>query len=143
MCENLSISGINTAGIPDYVMKTLIVDLKFNKKYFERVLHHELFHIINDGHKDLFDEDEWIKLNNIDFKYAECSTCTKKVGLDTYEKTNGFFTEYSKSIPSEDMAEVFSHLIQNKYINTNDIILNNKIRFIKDRLNKIDDTFVF
>ena len=29
MCENLSISGINTAGIPDHVMKTLILDLKF------------------------------------------------------------------------------------------------------------------
>ena len=67
----------------------------------------------------------------------------KKIGLDTYEKTNGFFTEYSKTIPSEDMAEVFSHLIKNKYINTNDKILNNKIKFIKDRLNKIDDTFVF
>jgi len=49
MCENLSISGINTAGIPDHVMKTLILDLKFNEKYFERVIHHELFHIINDG----------------------------------------------------------------------------------------------
>ena len=42
MCENLSISGINTAGIPDHVMKTLIIDLKFNEKYFERVIHHEL-----------------------------------------------------------------------------------------------------
>ena len=52
MCENLSISGINTAGIPDHVMKTLIIDLKFNEKYFERVIHHELFHIINDGFKD-------------------------------------------------------------------------------------------
>ena len=29
MCENLSISGINTAGIPDHLMKTLIIDLKF------------------------------------------------------------------------------------------------------------------
>ena len=53
MCENLSISGINTAGIPDHVMKTLIVDLKFNEKYFEGVIHHELFHIINDGFKEL------------------------------------------------------------------------------------------
>ena len=69
--------------------------------------------------------------------------CTKNISLEKYQETNGFFTEYSKSIPSEDMAEVFSHLIQNQYINTNDIILNNKIRFIKDRLNKIDDTFVF
>ena len=56
MCENLSISGINTAGIPDHVMKTLIIDLKFNEEYFERVIHHELFHIINDSFKDLFNE---------------------------------------------------------------------------------------
>jgi hypothetical protein len=34
MCENLSISGINTAGIPDHLMKTLILDLKFNEKIF-------------------------------------------------------------------------------------------------------------
>ena len=33
MCEDLSISGINTAGIPDHLMKTLILDLKFDKKY--------------------------------------------------------------------------------------------------------------
>ena len=51
LCEDLSISGINTAGIPDNVMKTLIVDIKFNDKYFERVLHHEVFHIINDSYK--------------------------------------------------------------------------------------------
>ena len=57
MCENLSISGINTAGIPDHIMKTLILDLKFNEKYFERVIHHELFHIINDGFKDIFNEE--------------------------------------------------------------------------------------
>ena len=46
LCEDLSISGINTAGIPDNIMKTLIVDIKFNEKFFERVLHHEVFHII-------------------------------------------------------------------------------------------------
>ena len=49
MCENLSISGINTAGIPDHQMKTLIIDLKFDEKYFERIIHHELFHIIEHG----------------------------------------------------------------------------------------------
>ena len=41
-------------GIPDNVMKTLIVDIKFNDRYFERVLHHEVFHIINDSFKDIF-----------------------------------------------------------------------------------------
>jgi hypothetical protein len=143
MCEDLSISGINTAGIPDHVMKTLIIDLKFNKKYFERVIHHELFHIVNDGFKDLFDENEWKKFNESNFKYADCSTCSKKLGLDTYINTNGFFTEYSMTIPSEDMAEVFSHLITENYKIQDDEILNKKIRFIKDKLNEIDNTFVF
>jgi len=143
MCENLSISGINTAGIPDHLMKTLIIDLKFNEKYFERVIHHELFHIINDGFKDLFDDDEWKKLNEPNFKYADCSTCSKKLGLDTYENTIGFFTEYSMTTPSEDMAEVYSHLITGNYKNSNDIILNKKINFIKDILKEVDSTFVF
>jgi len=143
MCENLSISGINTAGIPDHVMKTLIIDLKFNEKYFERVIHHELFHIINDGFKKLFDEDEWKKFNEPNFEYAECSTCSKKLGLDTYQNTNGFFTEYSMTIPSEDMAEVYSHLITGNYRISDDKILNKKIKFIKDKLKEIDSTFVF
>ena len=143
MCENLSISGINTAGIPDYIMKTLIIDLKFNEKYFERVIHHELFHIINDGFKDLFNEEEWKKFNKPNFKYADCSTCSKKLGLATYKKTNGFFTEYSMTTPSEDMAEVYSHLKIGNYINSDDKILNKKIRFIKNKLKEIDNTFVF
>jgi hypothetical protein len=143
MCENLSISGINTAGIPDHAMKTLIIDVKFNKKYFERVIHHEVFHIINDGYKELFDDDEWKKFNEPYFKYADCSTCSKKLGLDTYKNTNGFFTEYSMTIPSEDMAEVYSHLISGNYEITDDKILNKKIKFIKDKLKEIDSTFVF
>lgn len=143
MCENLSISGINTAGIPDHVMKTLILDLKFNEKYFERVIHHELFHIINDGFKDLFDENEWKNFNESTFKYADCSTCSKKLGLDTYANTNGFFTEYSKTTPSEDMAEVFSHLISKNYKISNDPILSKKIEFIKNKLREIDKNFKF
>ena len=143
MCENLSISGVNTAGIPDHLMKTLIIDLKFNEKYFERVIHHELFHIINDGYKQLFDDDEWMKFNEPNFKYADCSTCSKKLGLDTYKNTNGFFTEYSMTIPSEDMAEVYSHLMMGNYKNADDKILNKKIKFIKDKLKEIDNTFIF
>ena len=78
MCEDLSISGIGTAGIPDNIMKTLIVDIKFNEKYFERVLHHEVFHIINDTYKEIFNEKIWSSFNSREFNYAECSTCTKK-----------------------------------------------------------------
>ena len=90
LCENLSISGINTAGIPDSKMKTLILDIRFDKNYFERVIHHEIFHIINDSYKTNFNEEEWVKFNHRDFKYAECSTCSDRLGLSTYKKTEGF-----------------------------------------------------
>jgi len=142
LCEDLSISKINTAGIPDSKMKTLILDIKFNEKYFERVIHHEVFHIINDSYKDIFDEKIWSGYNNKDFEYAECSTCTDKLGLETYSNTNGFFTEYSQSTASEDMAEVFSHLMIGSNLNKNDPILNKKIQFIKTNLLKIDDNFI-
>ena len=141
LCEDLSISKINTAGIPDSIMKTLILDIKFDETYFERVIHHEVFHIINDSYKELFDEKIWSNLNVKDFKYAECSTCTDKLGLDTYKNTNGFFTEYSKSTASEDMAEVFSHLMIDVDLNNLDPILEKKIQFIKKGLVKIDKNF--
>ena len=141
LCEDLSISKINTAGIPDNVMKTLILDIKFNERYFERVIHHEVFHIINDSYKELFDEKLWSKFNIKEFKYAECSTCTNKLGLETYKKTDGFFTEYSRSTASEDMAEVFSHLMIKSNLNDIDPILEKKIQFIRLNLLKIDQSF--
>ena len=50
-------------------------------------------------------------------------------------------TEYSKSIPSEDMAEVYSFLMTNKINIKNksekDSILSNKVKFIEYGINKI------
>ena len=142
LCEDLSISKINTAGIPDNIMKTLILDIKFDESYFERVIHHEVFHIINDSYKEIFDEKIWTNFNVEEFKYAKCSTCTDKLGLDTYSNTNGFFTEYSKSTASEDMAEVFSHLMIGSDLKNIDPILKQKIQFIKTNLLKIDQNFI-
>ena len=142
LCEDLSISNINTAGIPDNVMKTLILDIKFNEKYFERVLHHEVFHIINDTYKELFNEKVWSSFNPVEFNYAECSTCTDKISLDTYTKPNGFITEYSRSTASEDMAEVFSHLMYGNLPDEIDPILEQKIEFIKKSILKIDENFI-
>ena len=148
MCKNLSISELYTAGIPDNIMKTLILDIKFNEKYFERVIHHEVFHIIHLQHKNIFNEEEWIEFNNFEFKYAECSTCTKNISLEKYQITNGFFTEYSKSTASEDMAEVYSHMIflKEKEINKirkSDPILNNKISYIENKIKEVDSSFAF
>ena len=137
------VSEINTAGIPNHEKRTLILDLNFNEIYFERVIHHEIFHIIQNSFKKNFNESTWSKFNHENFKYAECSTCSDKLGLDLYDKTNGFLTEYSQSIPSEDMAEVYSFLITNKIDIKNkskkDSILFNKIKFIESGINKINN----
>ena len=143
LCENLYISEINTAGIPDHKKRTLILDINFNEKYFERVIHHELFHIIQNNFKSIFDEKIWSNFNDKAFEYAECSTCSDRLGLDLYDKTNGFLTEYSKSIASEDMAEVFSFIMTDKLkiknIVNEDSILSNKIEFIKNGILKIEN----
>jgi len=141
LCEDLSISGINTAGIPDSDMKTLILDIKFNDKYFERVIHHEVFHVINDSFPDIFNKQTWSSYNQKDFVYAECSTCTEKLGLDTIAKNKGFISEYSQSTASEDMAEVYSHIITNKIPKNIDPILEKKISYIQSQILLIDDKF--
>ena len=144
LCKNLFISDINTAGIPDYKKRTLIIDIKFNEKYFKRSIHHEIFHIIDDRFKEIFNKEKWSNLNDKNFSYAECSTCTNNIDLNTYLKTNGFITEYSKSTASEDMAEIFSHLmISKKLLFKNDEILKNKINFIKNGVYEIDKNFKF
>ena len=141
LCENLYVSEINTGGIPDHKKRTLILDLNFNEKYFERVIHHEVFHIIHNSFKIIFDENIWSGYNDKTFKYAECSTCSNRLNLDLYDETNGFLTEYSKSIASEDMAEVFSFLMTDKInaknITKKDSILFNKVEYIKKGIDKI------
>ena len=141
LCENLYISEINTGGIPDYKKRTLILDLNFNEKYFERVIHHEIFHIMHNSYKQIFDETIWSELNDKTFKYAECSTCSNRLDLNLYDITKGFLTEYSKSTASEDMAEVYSFLITDKINIKNkankDSILFNKIEYIESRIDKI------
>ena len=147
MCENLFISNINTGGIPDTKKRTLIIDINFNPKYFERMIHHEIFHMIQKSNPKFFDEQKWSLLNKKDFEYAKCSTCSDRLNLDLYKKTEGFLTEYSKSIPSEDMAEVFSFLMIDKALvedkSNDDMILKNKINFIKSSLSKVDASFKF
>ena len=147
LCENLTVSQINTAGVPNPKTKTLIVDIKFNEKHFERVLHHEIFHMIDESHKEKFLYEKWESFNNPEFKYAECSTCSDRLGLSLLKEDKGFLTEYSMSTPSEDMAEVFSFLMINKKMIEDkasmDPILNNKILLIKNNILKIHENFNF
>ena len=147
LCENLTVSSINTGGIPNILKRSLILDINFNQKYFERMIHHEFFHMIQAKHNMIFDEALWSKFNRTSFKYAECSTCSDRTDLSLYKNTDGFLTEYSKSIPSEDMAEIFSFLMTNKELVEkkieNDLILKNKVKYLEKNLKLIDNNFMF
>ena len=147
LCENLSVSSINTGGVPNILKRSLILDINFNLEHFERMIHHEFFHMIQAKHNEIFDEALWSNFNKATFKYAECSTCSDRIDLDLYKNTDGFLTEYSKSIPSEDMAEIFSFLMTKKKlvenIIVNDLILKNKVEYLKKNLKLIDSNFIF
>ena len=136
MCENLSISGINTAGYARQRNENTCIRYQmFNEKYFERVIHHEVFHIINDQHKEFLIKEIGIKFNPIKIlNTLTMFNMYRKIRVRILiTETNGFFTEYSKSTASEDMAEVYSHIIYlsptriKSKIRSLDVILDKKI----------------
>ena len=147
ICKDLKVSDINTAGVPNHNVKTLIIDIGFDKKYFERSIHHELFHMVDDSFENLFSKKNWEKFNSPRFKYAECSTCTNKLDLSLIKDTRGFLTEYSMSTASEDMAEIFSFLMTDKKklskIVLDDEVISKKVSFLKNEILKIDKNFKF
>ncbi len=147
LCENLKVSGIKTAGVPNYKVKTLIIDVKSDPRYFERSIHHELFHMADDSYENLFSYDKWQKFNIPNFQYAECSTCSNRTDLSLIKDSRGFITEYSMSTASEDMAEIFSFMMTDMdnfiKIYQEDSILNNKVNFLINEIQKIDNNFKF
>ena len=147
LCENLKVSDIKTAGIPNHKVKTLIIDIKSDPRYFERSIHHELFHMADESYDNLFSYDKWEKFNILNFQYAECSTCSNRTDLSLIKNSSGFITEYSMSTASEDMAEIFSFMMTDmdnlSTISQEDSILKNKVNFLISEIQKIDNNFKF
>ena len=147
LCKDLEVASIPALGVPNHSLKTIIVNINTNNYKLSRTIHHEIFHIINDQYKELFNYDEWKKYNSKDFKYQLCSTCTDKFGMELLNEKKGFLSEYSQSTAGEDMAETFSFLmIENSELKIklqNDDILKKKINFIKKNILLIDQNFKF
>ena len=143
-CKNLKVSEISALGFANPEMKTLIFNINTDEKLLDRVLHHEVFHFIQHGNEDLFNRVNWEKLNDSNFKYQDCSTCTEKLGLNYSNSNNGFLTDYSMSTPYEDMAEVYSFMITNKNLlierSKKDAVIEKKIGFIKKYISKLENS---
>ena len=128
-------------------MKTIILNVNSKEKLFQRVIHHEIFHIIHFNFKKFVDNKKWERFNDSRFKYSYCSTCEKDDILKPLKRTNGFFTNYAKTSISEDMAETFSFLVSYKNYSLRKIktdeILKKKVDFIKESILSIYQEFEF
>tara|TARA_B100000963_G_C22506682_1_gene616349 strand:+ start:341 stop:1078 length:738 start_codon:yes stop_codon:yes gene_type:complete len=146
-CKNLTVSEIPAIGFANPEMKTIILNVNSKEKIFQRVIHHEIFHVIHFNFKKFFDNKKWEKFNDSKFNYSLCLNCEKDDGLKPLKKINGFFTGYAKTSVSEDMAETFSFLILYKNYSLKKIktdeILKKKVDFIKENILNIYQDFDF
>jgi len=141
LCEELKVGEINALGFANPEMKTILLNINTNDDNFARVIHHEVFHIIENNYKKLFPDTVWAKFNNPSFYYSGSSTNPEAFSLAKLSNTNGFFSEYAKYSISEDMAETFSFInSREKYVSeviNLDKILNKKVIFIKEGMSNI------
>ncbi len=142
LCSELEIAGIPALGFANPEMRTLIFNINTNNSNFERVLHHEIFHIIEHNFNKYFLNISWSDLNSKEFKYSACSTCYNNYSLEKIYNSKGFVSEYAKSTISEDMAETFSLMMSDNYfildMISKDEILNKKVKLIENLVKKLD-----
>ena len=141
LCEELKVGEINALGFANPEMETILLNINTNDNDFERVIHHEVFHIIENNYKKFFPDTVWAKFNNPNFYYSGSSTNSEVYSPAKLGNTNGFFSEYAKYSISEDMAETFSFInSREKYVSeviNLDKILNKKVIFIKEGMSNI------
>ena len=142
LCEGLKINNYAAAGFANSNVSTIIIDFSINKDFIERVIHHEIFHIIQSNYDTKVLNQNWLKQNADDFVYKKCLTCNLSYNSEILYEYQGFLTDYSKYSLSEDQAEVFSIWMSNinilNSITKNDSVLNNKIDILKNFLDKIN-----
>ena len=71
--KELKVGEINALGFANPEMETILLNINVNDNDFERVIHHEVFHIIENNYKKFFPDTVWAKFNNPNFYYSGSS----------------------------------------------------------------------
>ena len=58
LCEKLKVGEVNALGFANPEMETILLNINTNDDDFERVIHHEIFHIIENNYKKLLQNEE-------------------------------------------------------------------------------------
>jgi hypothetical protein len=118
VCESLRADGEPRVMTFNLVSGTLYVDcriLEYPRVFAQRVLHHEVFHLIDyrdDG--NVYADEEWFRLNPRNFEYLKSvSKATAKYGDLTALNVSqpGLLSGYSAVSLEEDKAELFSFMV--------------------------------
>jgi hypothetical protein len=113
-----------------------------NRAKQRRVLHHALYHMIDNGMGDVPEDDEWRSLLDEGFEYGQFGEAghtdrTSKTGLLTTEYP-GFLNKYSTGHIADDKADIFAYLmVAHHYVMARaaeDEQIARKVTMIKERM---------
>ena len=141
MCSGLAFAGQLRTAVPDFENDTLYLDVsrgRDNEIYTRKVIHHELFHVIDlKDDQELYTDARWACLNDASFRYRSGGV-NAQGDPDTSvlsSKRIGFLNDYSTTGVEEDKAEVFATMIvENEIIEqraNTDSVLREKMALIK------------
>ena len=117
LCSDLSFGGRLRTAIPDHDHDSLYLDVsrgRNSKRYQQKVIHHEFFHIIDYRDDGMVYQDERrAALNPNTFKYGGGGRSAEGLQTTSLLTTQfpGFLDHYSTTGVEEDKAEVFANLI--------------------------------
>lgn len=143
----LSMNGQFRAAVPAFENETMFYDAELGSHrpdYQRVVIHHELFHMIDQRMGTMRRDPEWAELNPKDFRYGDGGHLMRTNGAgELTDKLPGLLTPYGASAVEEDKAELFAHLLVNPdFVQRQaekDPVLAKKIELLKKRLLNFDE----
>ena len=136
------------AAYPDYPNEVLFYDIyygKFYKPYEREIIHHELYHMVEEeiNGSSYYKDPIWASFNDPKFKYKSGGAQAYEDKLDISSKPpKGFISTYSTYGLEEDKAEIFANLMIPKLskklysLAAHDPILAKKMEYMKKFLSK-------
>ncbi|HRK20830.1 MAG TPA: hypothetical protein PLX06_03435 [Fimbriimonadaceae bacterium] len=142
----VAMNGQIRAAVPAFDLDTMFYDAElgnYRPDYQRVVIHHELFHMIDQRMGVMRRDPEWAALNGPEFKYGDGGHNVRNLGAgELTDKLPGLLTPYAGSAVEEDKAELFAHLLVNPAFVTEraklDPVLAKKIELLKRRLATFD-----
>ena len=149
ICETLILNESQVVGVAPghydqspgvfYISANQLKDVKNNPKVqsmLKHVFHHEFYHIIDSQLTNVIIDNQWEKINKIEYSSVDISG-----DLNLDNSINGFVTQYARNNQNEDKAELFAMLMTKnsdvKQLLNKDEVLFNKTKLLISRLKSI------